>query len=126
MPSAPNKPIFPASAAWFNTVFVTTPCPVSESIQSLAPAPDMSVPPPVADVTVIALVEVVLPDVIINLLVDHTTVSLPLVTALMAVWILAATSFMLATPVKFIPVMFLRVPSIVILKEPSKTANQLL
>lgn len=106
------------------TAFVTVPFPVSQSIQSLAPAPDISVPTVPVDVvvTVIALVTLSSALVITKWSVLHTTVSSQLVAALNAVWIVAATSSISVSPVKSIASTFTATQSTVILKLQSVTA----
>lgn len=73
-------------------------------------------------VTVIALLDVVLTLDIIKWLVDHVTVSVEDVAALIAACMLAATVTMLRDHVKFMPVMSYDVQSIDIVKDPSVTA----
>jgi hypothetical protein len=104
---------------------VTVPLPVSQSRKAVAHAPLISVPLPVALVTVMALVDVCIDELITNLLAAlNVTVSVLVVNALIAVCILLAIIAIVVSVEKFNPLTVLNVQSIVIAKLPLATACQ--
>lgn len=106
----------------FVIALVTVPLHVSASRNAVAHAHDISVPAHCADVTVIALDDVVLTLDIINRLVEKTTVSVLKVNALIAVCILVAINAIVVSVEKFSHVMLLATQSIVMLNDQSVTA----
>jgi len=108
----------------FVSLSVTTQFPVSQSINAVAHAQLISVPPIHAVNTVIALALVKSTELMTKWSVLRTTVSSFVVIVLIAVCILVATSAILVTPVKSIPVISLAVQSIVILNAQSVTLAQ--